>query len=64
MYKCLTYERKIIIKDEKYTTKTCPICGYYNEKVKSEKIINCNGCQNKYDRDGGASQCIYMSSLE
>lgn len=64
VYKSLTYDRKIIVADEKYTTKTCPICANYNEYVRDEKTIICKGCKFSYDRDGGASQCIYMSALE
>ena len=64
VYKCLSYDRKIIIQEEKYTTKMCPICSHYNENVKDEKLIHCNGCGCDYDRDGGASECIYVSSLE
>jgi len=64
VYKCLSYDRKIIIQNEKYKTKTCPMCGEYNEWVTKEKKIKCKGCDKTYDRDGGASQNIYMLALE
>ena len=64
VYKCLSKTRKIIIQEEKYTTKMCSCCGYYNEWIKGEKIIKCKGCSKEYDRDGGASQNIYMSALK
>ncbi len=64
VYKSQTYERKLIVKDEKYTTKTCSKCSYYNDNVKVEKVIECKGCNKKYDRDGSSAQNIYMSVLD
>ncbi len=64
VYKCLSKTRKIIVQDEKYTTKMCPCCGHYNDWVKGEKKIKCKGCSKEFDRDGGASQNIYMCALK
>jgi hypothetical protein len=64
VYKCLSKTRKIIVQEEKYTTKMCSCCGHYNEWIRGEKKIKCKGCLKEYDRDVGASQNIYMSALK
>ena len=51
LFKCVTLGSKLIVSDESYTTKTCPLCGYFNEWVKYEKRIKCRNCNNECDRD-------------
>lgn len=64
VYKCLTYDRNVIIQIERYTTKMCCICGNYDEKITGEKEIKCKKCGNKFDRDGGSAQNMYYGVLE
>ena len=64
VYKCLTNKTKILVSSEKYTTKMCSICGYYNEEIKGEKEIDCGGCKRKYSRDGYAARGIVINNLK
>jgi len=64
VYKCLTNKTKILVSSEKYTTKMCSICGHYNDKIKGEKEINCEGCKKKYPRDGYAARGIVINNLK
>lgn len=64
VYKCLSYGTKILVSDEKYTTKMCSLCGHYNETIKGEKIIHCNGCNKKYPRDIYSARGIVIKNLK
>jgi len=63
VYKCLTNNTKIIISDEKFTTKVCTSCGYYNKDIKGEKEINCKNCLKQYPRDIGSARNILIKNL-
>ena len=49
--------------NEKYTSKMCSNCCNYNENLGSNKIYNCNNCNNTIDRDVNGSRCIYFKGL-
>jgi transposase len=64
VYKCLEKGTKIMVSEEKYTTKTCSICGHYNEKIIGEKEIECEGCKRKYPRDKFSARGLVIKNLK
>ena len=64
VYKCLSLGTKILVSSEKYTTKMCSMCGHYNDQVKGEKDINCNGCKKKYPRDAYSARGILINNID
>lgn len=48
--KCDYLGKKVIVTDEKYTTKTCCNCGYI-KNMKNEKEYKCDKCKILIDRD-------------
>ena len=64
VYKCRTLGSEVIVREESYTTKTCPKCGHFNDWIKAEKFIECESCKKKYDRDGGGATNILIKSLK
>jgi len=63
VYKCLTNNVKIIVSDEKFTTKVCTFCGNYDKDIKGEKEINCKKCLKKYPRDAYSARNILIKNL-
>lgn len=63
VYKCLTNNVKIIVSDEKFTTKVCTFCGNYDKDIKGEKEINCKKCFKKYPRDAYSARNILIKNL-
>ena len=57
-YKCEANGAKYVEVDERYTSKTCSICGWYNEDLGDSKVYKCLNCGTKVDRDVGAARCI------
>ena len=62
-YKCKLNGIGYQLVNEYYTSKTCSICCHYNDKLKSEKIYECQNCGCKIDRDINGCRNIYMKSL-
>ncbi len=57
---------KIIEVTEEYTSKTCGSCGHIKTNLNSSKILHCNKCLSKIDRDTNGARNIllkYMTSL-
>lgn len=50
-YKCEKTKTNFQIVNEMYTSKTCSLCGNYNDKLKGEKVYNCSKCNCSIDRD-------------
>jgi putative transposase len=50
---------------ERYTSKTCSVCGNYNENLKKEEIYKCvnKQCGLSVGRDDTGARCIYFASL-
>ena len=59
-YKCSTNNKKFKLVNEYYTSKTCSLCGHYNEKLGGNKIYNCKNCECSIDRDINGCRNIYM----
>lgn len=57
--KCQEYNKKFILVNESYTTKTCGICGEINN-VKCSRIINCIHCKQCIDRDMNGARNILI----
>jgi len=62
VYKCNLTKTNFMIVDESYTSKICSNCGNYNDKLKGEKIYNCENCQLTIDRDINACRNIMIKS--
>lgn len=62
-YKCSIYNRKFKLVNEYYTSKTCSVCGNYNEKLAGELEYNCINCKCIIDRDINGCRNIYMKHL-
>ena len=43
-YKCKLNKVGYKMIDEKYTSKICSICGWYNKDLEGDKIYECNEC--------------------
>ena len=63
IHKCEQLNKKLVIVDEHYTTKTCSGCGILNHNVGSSKMFECKHCNLSLDRDVNASINILMKSI-
>ncbi len=61
-YKCKVNNRKLIVMNESYTSRTCSVCGYLNSKC-SKKEFNCKSCNFNIDRDINGSRNIMIKTL-
>lgn len=61
IYKCNTYNKKLIIVDESYTSCTCGNCGHINN-VKGKEVFNCKKCKLVLDRDINGSRNIFIKN--
>ena len=48
--------------NERYTSKTCSVCGFYKADLNS-KTYECNKCNIKLHRDFNGARCIYYSHM-
>lgn len=62
-YKCQMYNKKLIICDESFTSKTCTNCGELNYNLGSSEIFKCNNCKIKIDRDVNGSRNILIKNI-
>jgi transposase len=60
MYKCSVRNIKFKLMDEFYTSKTCSVCGNYNDTLKGEIEYHCKECETKIHRDINGCRNIYM----
>jgi len=63
-YKCKLNNVNYSLVDEHYTSKICSLCCWYNNKLTSEKIFNCEKCSNKLDRDINGCRNIFLRGLK
>ena len=61
-WKCDTYNKKLIIVDESYTSCTCGECGYVNKR-NGEEWFKCIRCKMEVDRDVNGSRNILIKNL-
>ena len=57
------YRTKVIIVDEKYTSKICTYCGIYSDKYTKNREKICK-CKNKIDRDVNGSRNIMLKNAK
>lgn len=62
-YKCQLTKTNYKLVNECYTSKTCSLCGNYNDKLKGEEIYNCKKCNKKIDRDVNGCRNIMIKCL-
>ena len=62
-YKCAVNNRKFKLVNEYYTSKTCSLCGSYNNKLGGNKIYECPNCKCSLDRDINGCRNIYMKQF-
>lgn len=62
-FKCIEYQRNLIITSEEYTSKTCGNCGTINNKLGSSKTFKCNKCNVVIDRDINGARNILIKYL-
>ena len=63
IYKATQLGSTIHVLGEEYTTKVCTNCGFYNPRIKGEKILNCPCCRIKVDRDISGARNIFMKNV-
>ena len=62
-YKCSINNNNFKLVNEYYTSKTCSLCGNYNNKLEGNKIYNCKNCNSSIDRDINGCRNIYMKQF-
>ena len=62
-YKCKHYNKKLIIVDECYTSKTCTCCGNLKYDLGSNETYNCKECKTSIDRDTNGARNIFLKNL-
>lgn len=63
IYKASLYkDKKILLVDEAYTSKTCGWCGNLNDKLGTNKVFKCPTCGIKLDRDFNGARNILIKN--
>lgn len=62
-FKCIEYQRNLIITSEEYTSKTCGKCGTLNQNLGSSKTFKCGICEVTIDRDINGARNILLKYL-
>ena len=62
-HKAREYGAQVIICDERWTSKTCTVCGRLHHKLGAAKVFRCPFCSATYDRDAGAARNILLRYL-
>ena len=63
-YKCSTKRIMYVEVDERFTSKTCSVCGEYKEDLGRNEVYDCGKCGNKIDRDINGCRCITLKNSE
>jgi len=61
-YKCVRHNKKLVIVNESYTSKTCGVCGHLND-VGSKETFQCSRCKTRGDRDALAARNILIKNV-
>jgi transposase len=61
-YKCRVKGCKFVEVDERCTSKTCSLCGAYDDKLGASETYNCKSCKGIIDRDMNGSRCIILKN--
>lgn len=63
LYKASTSGKIVEIVKSHHTTKTCSSCGNNQPMELSDRVYNCNKCNNVFDRDFNAAKNILLKGL-
>lgn len=63
IWKCSLYNKRILIVDESYTSKTCTLCGCLN-MVGGNEVYRCNKCNLTVDRDCNGARNILIKNKD
>ena len=63
-YKCKLNKKRYSEVNERYTSRMCSVCGWYNEKLGGDKIFECKECKRTIDRDVNGARGIYLKHLQ
>jgi transposase len=63
IYKCGVKNRNFKLIDEFYTSKTCSMCGSYNDGLEGEIEYKCKKCNIRMHRDINGCRNIYMKQF-
>jgi len=63
LWKASVENKKVIIVDESYTSKTCGCCGCLND-VGSSEIYKCKNCELVVDRDINGARNIFLKNYD
>jgi len=59
----MMHNKKVILCNEAYTSKTCGTCGVLKPKLGGSKVFECSHCGNKVDRDINGARNIFIRSF-
>jgi len=62
-YKYTVANKKYREINERYTSKMCSVCGWYNKKLGGNKEYKCEGCKLTMDRDVNGCRNIMVKGL-
>lgn len=62
-YKAAEHGCVVHVLGEEYTTKVCTNCGFFNPRVKGEKVLSCPCCELKVDRDVSGARNIFLKNV-
>lgn len=60
---CKARGKNLIYVSEAYTSKTCSMCGWIDEKLSGKEIFKCRNCIKNIDRDVNGARGIYLRAL-
>jgi len=63
-WKCSLYNKKLIIVNESYTSKTCTNCFNIKNNLGSSETYKCNNCDIKIDRDINGARNIFIKNMK
>jgi transposase len=64
VYKCQAKRIMCIQVDERFTSKTCSVCGEYKHNLGDAEIYNCNHCGSRIDRDISGARSITLKKTK
>jgi len=62
-WKCKQYNKKLVIVNESYTSRTCGICGLVKDNLGGSEVFQCSSCKLPMDRDVHAARNILLKNI-
>jgi putative transposase len=63
LFKAAELDKKVVIQNEAYTSKTCSLCGDIKHNLAGSKVFRCNSCGVVMDRDLNGALGIFLRAL-